>query len=50
LDHRLGSRIQPTLLAPGMWFGRHLPGAPVAAQEFFDKRHTHPKKFGKSTL
>lgn len=37
VDHRLSDGAEPPILATRVWFRRHIPGGPVAAQEFFDK-------------
>jgi hypothetical protein len=42
--------MQPALGAARVRLGRHVPSAPVAAQELFDKRHTDPKQVCEGAL
>ena len=50
LEHRLGGSPESALLAPCVRFRRHGPRAPVAAQEFFDKRYTDLTQFCEGAL
>ena len=53
--HRLAqdclcSALQPSLLAPGVWFRCYIPSPPVAAQELFHTGPTDPKHFREGAL
>ena len=50
LEHHLGTKPEPALLASCVRLRRHAPRVSVAAQKFFDKRHTATKQVREGML
>jgi hypothetical protein len=43
-------RVGRVGLAAHVWFGHHVPGAPMPAQDLFNEQHTAPKQVSEGAL